>query len=126
MFQHDRHTFPAVFSQRITSAVQTPICNQGTLTHRVVTGDLAHRQIRLDFTALLAFLYDPGDQFIVIPVVIQKVSLPLGNQLRRVQRRQQINTDSGYQYLSLHRLLIFRSLILCSRGLLATTLIQQK
>ncbi|AIF93157.1 hypothetical protein SS17_1574 [Escherichia coli O157:H7 str. SS17] len=39
---------------------------------------------------------------------------------------QQINTDSGYQYLSLHRLLIFRSLILCSRGLLATTLIQQK
>ncbi|HFZ4903841.1 TPA: hypothetical protein ACIKU7_004982, partial [Escherichia coli] len=34
---------------------------------------------------------------------------------------QQINTDSGYQYLSLHRLLIFRSLILCSRGLLATT-----
>ncbi|MCN7400356.1 hypothetical protein MLJ47_22605, partial [Escherichia coli] len=29
---------------------------------------------------------------------------------------QQINTDSGYQYLSLHRLLIFRSLILCSRA----------
>ncbi|MDZ7199210.1 hypothetical protein U4Z62_23475, partial [Escherichia coli] len=39
---------------------------------------------------------------------------------------QQINTDSGYQYLSLHRLLIFRSLILCSRGLLATASIQQK
>ncbi|HFI4705349.1 TPA: hypothetical protein ACGQG6_004899, partial [Escherichia coli] len=39
---------------------------------------------------------------------------------------QQINTDSGYQYLSLHRLLIFRSLILCSRGLLAPAFIQQK
>ncbi|NYY76369.1 hypothetical protein DMI70_25525 [Escherichia coli] len=34
--------------------------------------------------------------------------------------------DSGYQYLSLHRLLIFVLFILCSRGLLATASIQQK